>query len=1173
MSDLLAPQFSTAAFVSNPRKIAITYVFSHISWKQILRSVFPERKFVFLPADAPFELISKNEKDVNFETQNLGKYFDIVFFNTEPSTNVVDFCTSKNIDLYIISSGLIRSIESINNHPAKQSYSYMINKNSSIFDFNQNSELLQTLNNFNFASIKNLKKSIDSYIKIITENSISYYNNRISFGVEELSKSLSQQRNNIVIIGRTAGEELKTAGSTNIHNLQLCRIARLENPHEKIIFKPHQSFYILEADAKDLYLKDIADVVDEIILFNISIFPVLKSASKVYTIDSHAGFEALMCQIPVVTFGAPWYAGWGLTDDRTKPNKPRERKLSVQCLFAAAYIMHSVYIDDLYKNQSDLSKTITRVMQEKSVCLFDATESAAVKNSTRLSQNNDPLETIRYLASLPENLRKSMKLNKILIDEQIRAGLFSEAVESLSKTLQLDPENGSLYFTRAEIRIKAGDFSERVDADFFKALDCTPVSKRITLIHKVFSFLWEKSAVTEKMINKFNFYLNQIPLPLRKGRAYANILLIKANILVEINQYASAAKLYTEAKSLGATLDKRALALRYAMRKFGDQKATSDMEYQAFGKLLSQQDRFRELVLEAQGSVCIVGNSPLLLGKGLGAEIDNHQVVIRFNSYNSSYPYSEDYGVKTDVWTRMIFHPYVHREPQSGLKLVIFSGSNRLYRPYTEWFNVLDYVNSGLPVQFFPRHEFYELQHILGAPPTSGLMMCYMLYKIIGPLQPHHYYGVSFAQDSVFDEANYHYSDQNAQSGPRHDWDREAAFFQTIKAKPGQTYPKPRTMLQSAKVATNIDTSNSQGVTTDTTDVFDRVFTTSPGLIGYVVFGCAVEHIDSKSCLLHLRWAKDQSKGEQSTLLSTIQPHQKACILGFGRAQSGAKARELAEALNAEYRLVEYGLISSMHLPSEKQFNFSLILDNQGIFYDTTAPSLIEQILLNDHDIFSVQMSQRAQDAMRSIYDHNITKYNNSPDMVLPPNTMARHRILVIDQTAGDNSIIYGQCEQFSFRDMLQHALQQPNSEVILKIHPETAAGAKDGNLTEIADLLENPNLHVIGQQCNIVSLIKQVDEVYVMTSGVGLEALIIGKPVRCFGVPFYSGWGLTQDMTMVKNTRRPLTLHALFAATFIKYNHFYHPDSRQPCSLETCLQWIIANKPSLPSINMEWST
>src|SRR5207302_2033657 len=55
--------------------------------------------------------------------------------------------------------------------------------------------------------------------------------------------------------------------------------------------------------------------------------------------------------------------------------------------------------------------------------------------------------------------------------------------------------------------------------------------------------------------------------------------------------------------------------------------------------------------------------------------------------------------------------------------------------------------------------------------------------------------------------------------------------------------------------------------------------------------------------------------------------------------------------------------------------------------------------------------------------------------------------------------------------------------------------------------------------------LLEQVDEVHVLTSLAGFEALLRGKFVVCHGVPFYAGWGLTQDIEPVGRRRRHLTL------------------------------------------------
>lgn len=62
------------------------------------------------------------------------------------------------------------------------------------------------------------------------------------------------------------------------------------------------------------------------------------------------------------------------------------------------------------------------------------------------------------------------------------------------------------------------------------------------------------------------------------------------------------------------------------------------------------------------------------------------------------------------------------------------------------------------------------------------------------------------------------------------------------------------------------------------------------------------------------------------------------------------------------------------------------------------------------------------------------------------------------------------------------------------------------------------------------------MDEVHVLTSLAGFEALLRGKPVTCYGQPFYSGWGLTSDVVPNPRRSRRLSLDALVAGALIEH-------------------------------------
>ena len=60
-------------------------------------------------------------------------------------------------------------------------------------------------------------------------------------------------------------------------------------------------------------------------------------------LTSLAGFEALLRQTPVQVFGLPFYAGWGLSDDRLVCSR-RRRRLQLDELVYGALIHYPRYL-------------------------------------------------------------------------------------------------------------------------------------------------------------------------------------------------------------------------------------------------------------------------------------------------------------------------------------------------------------------------------------------------------------------------------------------------------------------------------------------------------------------------------------------------------------------------------------------------------------------------------------------------------------------------------------------------------------------------------------------------------------------------------------------------------------------------------------------------------------
>ena len=93
-----------------------------------------------------------------------------------------------------------------------------------------------------------------------------------------------------------------------------------------------------------------------------------------------------------------------------------------------------------------------------------------------------------------------------------------------------------------------------------------------------------------------------------------------------------------------------------------------------------------------------------------------------------------------------------------------------------------------------------------------------------------------------------------------------------------------------------------------------------------------------------------------------------------------------------------------------------------------------------------------------------------------------------------------------------------------------------------------------------ISSLIAMVDEVHVNTSLAGFEALLRGKSVTTYGVPFYAGWGLTHDLGPVPSRRTARrTLDELVAAALVLYPRYLDPVTGLPCPAEVVVARLSA--------------
>ncbi|OCJ07065.1 capsule biosynthesis protein [Rhizobium sp. AC27/96] len=246
---------------------------------------------------------------------------------------------------------------------------------------------------------------------------------------------------------------------------------------------------------------------------------------------------------------------------------------------------------------------------------------------------------------------------------------------------------------------------------------------------------------------------------------------------------------------------------------------------------------------------------------------------------------------------------------------------------------------------------------------------------------------------------------------------------------------------------------------------------------------------------------------------------------------------------------IEDGFIRSAGLGTSLVPPSSLCFDAEGIYFNASAPSQLETIL-NETD-FDAALLERARNLRQAVVSMGITKYNLPPQPAPDYRALAEKRaiVLVAGQVPNDASLRFGMASHASDIELLRAVRRlRPNAFIIYKQHPDLLAKA-EANQSDLLSPIDVTDL-VIGN-VDLDQLLSAVDEVHVATSQIGFEALLREKPVWCYGLPFYAGWGLTRDSVVSLRRKRMLSLDALVAGTLILYPRYWSNITNLPCKPE----------------------
>lgn len=254
---------------------------------------------------------------------------------------------------------------------------------------------------------------------------------------------------------------------------------------------------------------------------------------------------------------------------------------------------------------------------------------------------------------------------------------------------------------------------------------------------------------------------------------------------------------------------------------------------------------------------------------------------------------------------------------------------------------------------------------------------------------------------------------------------------------------------------------------------------------------------------------------------------------------------------------VEDGFLRSKGLGADCVPPLSITVDRLGAHFDPTQPSELEMLLQEGR--IEDGLLTRAQELRRLIVSAGMGKYGHGFEVLDRPAGRRRH-ILVPGQVEDDRAVITGGCGLTSNLELLRRVREEaPDSYILYKPHPDVLAGHRRGAIAEGTCLRYADK--VVGD-VPIASLIEMVDEVHVNTSLAGFEALLRDKQVTTYGVPFYAGWGLTNDLGPVPARRSAKrTIDELVAATLLLYPRYLDPVTGLPCPAEVLVARLSADE------------
>lgn len=269
------------------------------------------------------------------------------------------YAESMGLRIVYLEDGWIRS-SSDNAHSAT-CYSLLVDAHGVYYDPAVPSELERFLNRPDARFAADVGEDELDYARhcrqVIVDSHITKYN----YCKEPVLPS--NERPLILVIDQTRDDASVRCGAMDSEKFEQMLDAALdENPGARVVVRTHPDVI---AGKRDGYLGEIAKSRGiEVSASADNPIPWLKRAKRVYVGTSQLGYEALMCECPVTVFGQPFYAGWGLSEDRN-PLEHRVHNRTLDELFHATHVHLARYVSPLTGERWTLDQCLQHVNVQK----------------------------------------------------------------------------------------------------------------------------------------------------------------------------------------------------------------------------------------------------------------------------------------------------------------------------------------------------------------------------------------------------------------------------------------------------------------------------------------------------------------------------------------------------------------------------------------------------------------------------------------------------------------------------------------------------------------------------------------------------------------------------------------------------------------------------------------